>query len=100
MNMSLDTVPRKLTSVSRPGLGLTYPEAYELYTKLAEQDPTMLFYALRPIADELWNMIDGERSVGRIIESCMFEFDFDVDPSLFLPAFEALESNGLIAADA
>lgn len=96
MTISLSAIPRKLTLVSRPGLGLPYPEAYELYKQMAGQDPRILFYALRPLSDELWNMIDGERSVGRIIESCLYEFDFRVDPSLFVPVFEKMEEHGLI----
>jgi len=99
MAMSLDTIPCKRIQVSRPGLGLSYPEAYALFRQMADQDPRILFYALRPLGDELWNMIDGERSIGRIIEACLMEFGFEVDPHLFLPVFEGLERNGLIAID-
>lgn len=96
MKMTLNTIPRKCKQLSRPGLGLSYPEAYELFKKMAAQDPRVLFYALRPLGDELWNMIDGQRSVGWIIEACLIEFGFEVDPHLFLPVFEGLEREGLI----
>ena len=97
MNMTLSDVPRKCVQVSRPGLGMSYPQSYELYQELADQDPRILFYALRPLGDELWNMIDGQRSIGGIIESCLMEFGFEADPNLFLPVFEGLEREGLIA---
>lgn len=99
MKMTLDKIPRKCKQLARPGLGLSYPEAYELFKKMAAQDSRVLFYALRPLSDELWNMVDGERTIGWIIESCLIEFGFEVDPHLFLPVFEGLERNGLIAFD-
>ena len=99
MNMSLDTIPCKLTQAVRPGLGMPYPESYALFQQLVEQDPRVRFYALRPLGDELWNMVDGERSIGSIIEACLIEFGFEVDPHLLLPVFEGLERSGLIAID-
>ncbi len=99
MKMTLDKIPRKRKALSRPGLGLSYPEAYELSKKMADQDPRVLFYALRPLGDELWNMIDGQRTIGWIIESCLIEFGFELDPHLFLPIFAGLERDGFIAFD-
>jgi hypothetical protein len=96
MKMTLGDVPRKCVQVSRPGLGMAYPQAYALYQKLVEQDPRILFYALRPLGDELWNMIDGQRSIGWIVEACLMEFGFEVDPILLLPIFEGLGSEGLL----
>ncbi len=99
MNMTLDDVPRKCIQASRPGLAMSYPQSYELYQNLADQDPSILFYALRPLGDELWNMVDGHRSIGVIVESCLLEFDFDVEPTLLLPVFEGLKSEGLIVIE-
>ncbi|MGH2614303.1 MAG: hypothetical protein ACRDJC_03610, partial [Thermomicrobiales bacterium] len=59
------------------------------------QDPRIIFDSLRPLGDELWNMIDGERTVGEITEAACLEFGFTLDPDLFGPLFD-----GLIASEA
>ena len=84
MKMTLNQMPR-----THPGfttwVGSLYPESYALFRQMADQDPRFLFYALRPVGDELWNMIDGERSIGQIIEACLIEFGFDVRPRFTPP---------------
>ena len=58
----------------------SHPELVALVERMQAQDPTVIFDTLRPICDELWNLIDGERTVGQIAEALVLQFDVDVDP--------------------
>jgi hypothetical protein len=46
--------------------------------------------------DEVWNMIDGERSVKDIAEAVCLEFGFQLDAELFVPLFDGLVRQELI----
>jgi hypothetical protein len=52
------------------------------------------------MADELWNFVDGYRTVGEIIESVCLEFDFELDPVLFIPLVEGMGEAGIMGLDA
>jgi hypothetical protein len=64
------------------------------------QDPRIVFDSLRPMADELWNFVDGYRTVGEIIASVCLEFDFDLAPALFIPLIEGMEKSGILGLSA
>jgi hypothetical protein len=74
--------------------GLNYPELVALVDRLTAQDPHVIFDSLRPIGDEFWNMIDGQRTVGEIIEAVCSEFGFAFDPALLLPLADGLVRSG------
>jgi hypothetical protein len=65
--------------------------------RMQVQDSRIVFDSLRPMADELWNFIDGYRTAGEIIESVCLEFDFELDPVLFIPLIEGMVETGIIA---
>jgi hypothetical protein len=93
--LSLRSVLRKTTE--GPGTataGTSYPDLVTLAGHLAAQDPRVIFDSLRPIGDEFWNMVDGQRMVGDIAEAVCFEFGFDFDPALLLPLAEGLVRSG------
>jgi hypothetical protein len=76
-----------------PGSALTgtsYPELIVLVEQMRAQDPRIIFDSLRPMGDEIWNMIDGERTVAEIMEATCLEFGFDLPPELFLPLVDRL----------
>ena len=75
--------------------GTSYPELVSLVEQMRARDPRIIFDSLRPIGDEIWNMIDGERTVGEIAEAVCLEFGFDLPPELFLPLL-----NGLVTSEA
>ena len=86
MSASLSTVLRK--NHEGPGTavaGTSYPELVPLVARMQAEDPRIVFDSLRPMGDEFWNMIDGERSVGVIVEAVCLEFGFELNPELFLP---------------
>jgi hypothetical protein len=88
---SLQTVVRKRHD--GPGSALTgtsYPELVVLVEQMRAQDPRIIFDSLRPMGDEIWNMIDGERTVAAIVEGTCLEFGFDLPPELFLPLIDGL----------
>ena len=91
MAASLQTVVRKRHD--GPGSALTgtsYPELVVLVEQMRAQDPRIIFDSLRPMGDEIWNMIDGERTVAEIVEGTCLEFGFDLPPELFLPLIDGL----------
>ena len=64
---------------------------------MQSQDPRVVFYTIRPMGDEAWNMVDGKKTVGEIANALMFEFGIMADPELFLPVFAGFEKKGLIS---
>jgi hypothetical protein len=93
----LTAVPHKVEPGFTPGLAIfSYREQAAISAPMETQDPTYTFYALRVMNDEVWNMIDGRRSVTEIAEAVCMEFGFELDPALFLPLFEGLVREDLI----
>jgi hypothetical protein len=93
---SLQTVVRKRHEGPGSALtGMSYPELVALVEQMKERDPRVIFDSLRPIGDEIWNMIDGERTIAEVVEDTCLEFGFDLPPELFLRLVE-----GLIASEA
>lgn len=74
--------------------GLDYPDLVALVDRLMAQDSHVIFDSLRPIGDEFWNMIDGRRTVGEIVEAVCSEFGFTFDPALLLPLADGLVRSG------
>jgi hypothetical protein len=68
--------------------------------RMQAQDSRIVFDSLRPMADELWNFVDGYRTVGEIIESVCLEFDFELDSVLFIPLIEGMGEAGIMGLDA
>lgn len=97
MPVTLNCIPRKLVDGSHSALeGVPYPELVTVVERMQTQDPRTVFDSLRPMADELWNFIDGHRTVGEIVEAVCLEFDFDLDPALFIPLIEGMEKIGIM----
>lgn len=93
----LSAVPRRLRDGPGTALsGTDYPELVALVERMRAQDPTVIFDTLRPICDELWNLIDGQRTVGQIAEALVLQFDVDVAPEILVPLFEGLARSGEI----
>jgi hypothetical protein len=92
----MDMVAEKTQQSATPGLGMPYPESVDLFRRMQAQDPRVVFYTIRPMGDEVWNMVDGIKSVSEIANACMMEFGIMVEPELYLPIFEGLAKKGLI----
>lgn len=78
---------------------LSYHELISVYEELVSQDPTVIFDTLRPIGDEIWNLIDGRRSLRDIAEALCVQFGLSVKFESFLPLVKGLEQAGLITFD-
>jgi hypothetical protein len=76
--------------------GTPYPELVALAERMQAEDGRIIFDSLRPMGDEFWNMIDGERSVEAIAEAVCLEFGFDLSPRLFLPLVEGMVASGAV----
>lgn len=74
--------------------GTPYPELVALVEQIKAEDGRIIFDSLRPMGDEFWNMIDGERSVEAIVEAVCLEFGFDLSPALFLPLVNGMVASG------
>ncbi len=101
MEARLEAVPVKVQPGFTPGIGII---PYEVQARLAglmeAQDHKFLFYALRVMNDEVWNFIDGQRTIGETAESVCMEFGFELEPSLFLPLVQELVDRGLVRLQA
>jgi hypothetical protein len=94
----LSAVPRRLYAGPGTALsGSSFPELVALVERMQAQDSTVIFDTLRPICDELWNLIDGQRTVGEIAEALVLQFDVNVEPALLVPLFEGLARSSEIA---
>lgn len=95
MTMSLQSVLKR--THDGPGTivaGTPYPELVALVERMRADDRRIIFDSLRPMGDEFWNMIDGERSVASIAEAVCLEFGFELSPELFLPLVNAMVASG------
>jgi hypothetical protein len=100
MTVALSAVPRKEKKIATPGLkGLAYGEQIGLRRELERHDPCFVEYVLKPATDEMWNLIDAERTIGAIIEHALLEFDLRTEVILWLPVFAGWRKAGLISID-
>lgn len=91
MTASLKTIVRKRHDGPGSALaGANYPELVVLVEQMRARDPRIIFDSLRPMGDEIWNLIDGKRTVGEVVEAVCLEFGFDLPPELFLPLMDGL----------
>jgi hypothetical protein len=74
--------------------GTAYPDLVALVERMQAEDRRIIFDSLRPMGDEFWNMIDGERSVEAIADAVCLEFGFDLSPELFLPLVNGMVASG------
>lgn len=95
-----NVVPRRLVVRDAPGLaGTDYWDLYEMWQEMEGRDPKMRYDSLRIIGDEIWNFVDGKRSVNQIAEAIGAEFDFDLESRHVLRLFQGLEREGFVALD-
>jgi hypothetical protein len=100
MEAKLGAIPHKARPGFTPGIGIIpYAEQARIAAEMQAQDPTFLFYALRVMNDEVWNLIDGRRSIGEIADAVSLEFDFELELGLFLPLVEELVDRGLVTLE-
>src|SRR5215472_626496 len=98
MDVSLASLPFRQKRISTPGLkGMEYWQQLELCRELRQANPRFVDYVLKSASDEMWNLIDGKRSIGDIIDYVLLEFDLNTAPSLWLPIFSGWRHAGLIA---
>lgn len=96
MSASLATVLRK--NHQGPGsvvAGTAYPDLVTLVTRMQAEDPRIIFDSLRPMGDEFWNMIDGQRTIEEIANAVCIQFGFNLSPELFIPLV-----NGIVTSQA
>ena len=97
MNITINHVPEKAFQGSVTALAsLSYPEVKSVYEDMHSQDVRVVFDTLRPIGDEIWNFMNGERTVGEIAEALCFEFDIQVEARSFFPMIEGLIKDELV----
>lgn len=98
MTASLQSVLRRTHEGSGTAVaGTSYPVLVALAERMRAEDGRIIFDSLRPMGDEFWNMIDGERSVEAIAEAVCLEFGFDLSPNLFLPLVDDIVASGAAA---
>lgn len=91
----LARVPHATTDEPITALGsVSYHELVALHRAMVAQDATVIFDTLRPIADEIWNLVDGVRDVGTILDALCLEFDLDLTPDTLLPLMDGLARSG------
>lgn len=97
MSAQLNQIPYKRKETPPPNAGgLTFPALIHLYETMVAQDTRIVFDSTRPMADEFWNLIDGQRSLAEIGELIALQFGFTLTPDTFLPFADQMVSVGLI----
>ena len=46
--------------------------------EIQKHDPTFTFAGLRPVYDELWNLMNGQRTLEAIRDAICFQFDVEI----------------------
>lgn len=90
-------VPSRIIERDPPGLaGTSYWDLYRISEEMHARDPRMIYDSLRIIADEIWNFVDGNRTVNDIAWEIGAEFDFDLEPKHVLELIKGLEGQGFV----
>jgi len=98
--LTLETIPHKSTPGFTPGIGIfSYAEQAQIAAPMIAQDTRFVFYALRVMNDEVWNLIDGQRNIGEVADAVCLEFGFELDPTLFIPLVEGLAREGFVTLE-
>ena len=99
MAIGLGSVPLKRKRISTPGLkGMDYAGQIGLCRELEKANARFVDYVLKPATDEMWNLIDGRRTVGAIIEQALLEFDLDTGCDPWVKVFAGWLRSRLIGA--
>ena len=75
---------------------MKYVDHIRIASELHRKDPRINFTSLRIIGDELWNFIDGHRSIREIAVAVQFEFNYEIDVKHFIEMFLTIEQSGYI----
>jgi hypothetical protein len=98
VKIGLASRPRKLKRLSTPGLsGMEYTRQLDLRRNLERENPLFVEYVLKPATDEMWNLINGKRTVAEIIDCSLLEFNLESEPDTWLQVFAGWCNAGLIA---
>ena len=99
MDIGLTSRPRKLKRISTPGLkGMDYQEQLDICHDLERRTPHFVDYVLKPATDEMWNLIDGKRTIADIIDcSRCLNSTSDTEADTWLVVFAGWLDAGLIA---
>ena len=96
-----EVVPRRAYERDAPGLaGTGYWDLYNMAEEMGARDPKVRYDSLRIIGDEIWNFIDGKRTVNEISDAIGAEFDFDLESRHILKLFQGLADRGFVSLDA
>jgi len=90
------TVPVRTTDSASRWQGLSYQDLLELGAELRPDNPEAGFALLRVVWDEIWNFIDGRRSVQGLADAVGFEFDVLLKPTTTYRILQGLEEHGHI----
>jgi len=92
MKPKLNDTPIKLIdNIAPPGLaGLDFIEKKELIDGMQKDDPKIIYDTMRPVGDEIWNHIDGVKTIDIIAENICFQFDLFLNHEHFLKIIEGL----------
>jgi hypothetical protein len=87
-----------LKRISTPGLkGMDYEQQLEICRDLERENPLFVDYVLKPATDEMWNLIDGKRTIADIVDCTLLEFNLDTNAATWLVVFAGWSRAGLIA---
>ena len=96
-----EVVPRRAYERDAPGLaGTGYWDLYNMAEEMEARDPKVRYDSLRIMGDEIWNFVDGKRTVNEISEAIGAEFNFDLESRHILKLFQGLADRGFVILDA
>ncbi|MEX2356085.1 MAG: PqqD family protein [Thermaerobacterales bacterium] len=76
--------------------GLSYQRTVEIAEDIHRDDPAFTQDTMRPVGDELWNLMDGRRTLADICDGLCFQFDVNIPQHLINEAVEKLIDEGLV----
>jgi len=75
--LALTARPVRSPRASGPG-ALSYERMLALASEMQQVDPLTTFALLRPVCDEVWNLMDGFRTLGEIRDAICVQFDVEI----------------------
>ena len=89
------TIPHKVQGINQR-VNVVFHAKWELTNMMKTVDPDVNFYSTRPLFHELFNFIDGKRTISEIAAAVGYEYGVKIDSEHVLILFKSLEEKGLL----
>jgi hypothetical protein len=89
------TIPNKVQGTNQR-VNVEFHAKWKLTNMMKKVDADVNFYSTRPLFHELFNFIDGKRTISEIAAAAGYEYGVKINSEHVLLLFKILEEKGLL----